>query len=175
MAMYEKEGSCPSNAFLRYRIDGKAAVEHEKIVELLGDRIGYMVYDQKDHAWGRYYPSVVEALLGGNGSLGFRVARYLRNIIPVCRYAEIGKKIVIHDVLSPSQIAGDILYFRDESFERWAFFGKDGKAHPDDPITIKDGRAIFSDERFLVVVVDKEDIVEMWILATPSEAENDAT
>ena len=177
-------GTCLRDVFFDYcSLSNEESVRLRRLgyLTIIGDRVHYMRYSLKDFAWREGYPSVVEALLGGDGALGLKAIRHLVKIMPRTSLSTgFDKEIVIHDVLSPYQIADDIVYYGNSLSascpERWAFCGRGGFVFSKSPITTKDNRAIFSDERFLIVVADKEDIVEMWILATPpSEAENNAT
>lgn len=187
MAMYENEGSCPSNAFLWYlcEIPEDERELREAINKVLGSRTGYMVYDRRDMAWGRSWPSIVKVLYGEKKTkkldgldssllLAWDVAQHLKRIIPICRYGEEGKKILIHDVLSPQQISDDICYIGGDGFfiPKWGF-SRNGYCSTNEPLTTKGNKALFSDDRYLVVIVDKEDLVEIYILETRKDRDAD--
>ena len=82
---------CPSN-----QIDLKLTGEYSKVRETLGDRSAYMVYDPMAHDCSHRNVSIVDILK--DEDLGFAVAYHLKYIIPECKYAEIGKMILINDV-----------------------------------------------------------------------------
>lgn len=181
MAMYENLGFCPNNSFGPYLLQNKADCaekypkefcellddQHATIMKMLGDRIGYMVYKPGGYAWGRKHASIVEVLCDfpSNSEIALRITQHLQTLIPTCEYAETGKKILIEDVISPEALGGDLCYFGYESFARWGFF-QDGVAYADNPLVVKDGRALFSNDNFVVVIEDKEEYVDVKILKT---------
>ena len=179
--MFESEGVCPNNNFHMYIMKNEAessekfpkeisetiCYQHKTIMNTLGDRTEYMVYKKGGYAWGRHNSSIVEVLCDfpSNSGLALKVAQHLRTLIPNCKYCENGKKILIEDVISPEALGSDLCYFGDESFERWGFF-QDGVAYADNPLVVKDGRALFSNDNFVVVIEDKEEYVDVKILKT---------
>lgn len=144
MAKYEELGYCPNNAFgwCEHKTDaGKRALE------ILEDRIGYMVYetDSVSYSTGAY---VVSAIAESTGSLGIEIASHLRCLIPECNYLEnIGKKISCVDVINPNQLMGEIVY----NNEDWINL---------DPHS---GISLLQDERFLVTIKDEEEAVKIYI------------
>ena len=179
MAMYRNEGVCPVNQFLFYLV--KFPEDEQKmrdpINKLLGQRTSYMVYNRKEYAWwNRNEPSIVKVLMGEKNKkdvsdsnptlqLAYKVAEHLNRIIPECVYPDTGKKIQIHDVLSPFQISEDIYYYGDDGTERWGFC-KYGYSDSNEPLLVRGNKAIFSDDRYLVVVKNKEEVVDIYILET---------
>lgn len=96
MAMYENRGFCPNNGFMREEMRGNTSYFWNRTKELLGDRTGYMVYDENPK--GNEHGYFVDALMHATGTLGIEVAAALKAIMPVCSYAEIGRPIVLKDV-----------------------------------------------------------------------------
>ena len=114
MAMFENEGFCPSNSFgfyIREREDKNAL--SDRVLDILGDRRGYMVYD-KDSCSKEAY--VVDMFLGGNTTLGLEVAVILREYDPKCVYAEHGKKILIYDLINPHQMPLEVSKYEDDRY-----------------------------------------------------------
>lgn len=110
MAMYEREGYCPNNAFFHYVLSRSAIFEDKnsnlrRIYDVLGDRKGYMVYAEKAFDRSFFYSSIVEACLS-DWDFGLEAAYYLKTLVPECVYAEKGKKIVIYDVFSLKGLSG---------------------------------------------------------------------
>ena len=165
----QKEGVRPDRAFLYYRNSKKASPVVNDIMKILGDRPAYMVYDKEHFAWGYKVPSIVEALLGGTGELGLEVAEYLKEIIPECRYGFVGRDIIIHDVINPFVIDDELFAYGKDLDVIW-LFGKSGINDPCVGVSSRDDKAIFSDDRFLVVVYNYENLpVGIWIFRMPKE------
>ena len=102
IAMFEREGYCPSNIIdWRARFDG-----NEKLLEELVGRQLWMVYP-KNTAGGAPY---IEGVLFAENDLGIDVVRVLRDLIPVCTGPKfigdepVGKKIELYDMKSPAEI-----------------------------------------------------------------------
>lgn len=95
MAMYENRGFCPNNGFLHKEMGGCITYFWERTKELLGDRIGYMVYDETPK--GDEYGYFVDAMMRAVGTLGIEVAAALKAMMPKCSYAENGRPIVLED------------------------------------------------------------------------------
>lgn len=119
MAMYEGEGFCPQDSFLRYQKENKSNVSPlwERAQELLGDRIGYMVYTmggctEIDRC------SVVDAIVGGSdGSLlGIGIASILNALIPECIYSKTLIKILITDLPTSFHIPNGIFRVEDNRY-----------------------------------------------------------
>ena len=166
MAMFETEGFCPNNSFLHYGIkmsgDIQAANKIEKVLKVLEDRTGYMVYDPKMTAWGTDYPSIVELLLGDD--TGIDIAKMLVQMIPQCKYAEVGKKTLIKDVISPLQIPG-IYNITDKV---WSFKSQDGTLDMYHPVMHESNRHLFTSDNFVSVVEDQNDQIVIWIFKYPN-------
>lgn len=112
MAMYEREGFCPNNSFfwaLSEMSDAKKAAE---ISRRFGDRMAYVVYAPGEVSDG-YYCSIIEAIKCDQ-DFALRLADLLAELIPACKYAEYGRKIVLHDVVSSTQAAGEKLTKTDD-------------------------------------------------------------
>lgn len=142
MAKYEELGYCPNNefGFCKTTENGKRALE------ILGDRIGYMVYENDSVSYTGAY--VVLAIAESSGSLGIEIAAHLRCLIPECYYSEdIGKKISCVDVINPALLLGNIV-FNDKEWEN---------------IDPKSGIILLQDERFLVTIQDQEDAVKVYL------------
>ncbi len=142
MAKYEKLGYCPNNefGFCKTTENGKRALE------ILGDRIGYMVYETNSVSYKKSY--IVSAIAESTGSLGIEIASHLRCLIPECNYLEnIGKKISCVDVINPALLLGDVVY----NNNKWKNI---------DPHS---GICLLQDERFLVTIQDQEDAVKVYL------------
>ena len=141
MAMYETEGFCPSNAFTYYSENEKISSFWNRTKEILGDRIGYMVYSP--HGFSQNGCYVVDCLMGAGYTIGIEIATVLRVMIPECKYAVIGRKILVTDVINPAQIPG-------------LQFSSDEKLFGDN------GLFIFEDSRYIVGVTDEGEEVHMY-------------
>lgn len=106
MAMFEKLGYCPNNDFLDYEMQEEIPKMWKYTTkEILGDRIGYMVYD-KESCTHDGWCYAVDCLAGSTSYLGFYVVSKLKEMIPECKYGETGRKILVTDVLDPYKIPG---------------------------------------------------------------------
>ena len=177
MAKYEQLGYCPNNTFMTYR-DKNPVV---KVIEtILGRRPYYMVYDKRDVFWkGDKRDSIVDALYGGNGILGIQVATYLELIMPepLERDDEV-RPIIVHDVINPAQIDGDILCF--DGGREWEFpvnGGVDRRRKPSSKGTKESTLKLFFDTRYLVVVQDfgAPRPVHIYLLALDLDEVNEVT
>lgn len=147
MAMYEKEGFCPNNEFLHYQMEkGPVSSLWERTREILGDRIGYMVYTEAGNS---YYGSsyVVDCLVGATSTLGVEVACKLRDMIPNCKYAVNGRKILITDVINPFQMPG---LSRGYVNEGSSYVGTDKLF-------------VLEDNRYVVGITDEKEAVHMYL------------
>lgn len=146
MAMFESLGFCPSNSFLRYEMaQGEKVPEFwERTREILGDRPGYMVYTEAGSSYkdGCY---VVDCLIGATTTMGIEIANLLKMLIPNCKYAEVGRKILITDVINPFQIPHISRTYLDSPF-----------------VSISDDMHIFEDERYVCAVIDEGEAVHMY-------------
>lgn len=141
MAMFEKEGFCPNNSLSQITMAKK----------MLGDRTAYMVYDDKDTEYGSYRSTIAECLDCGDEAFIVQVCSHLQAIIPVCIYAEKGRKIRIHDLVSPYQCADDLIQMGD--LDRWNWsFTEHGRANEDHPLLSKDSRRIFFNNDWFVMI-----------------------
>ena len=155
MAMYESIGFCPNNSFLHYAMEkGDAIPANWEITQkLLGDRKGYMVYTKAGCAY-YGYSYVVDALMGATNTLGIEVACKLQALVPVCKYAETGRMILITDVINPFQIPG-VVYCHGS--------GNASNFMADDDM------ALFEDERYLVGITEDGDAVHMYFFKKKQE------
>ena len=142
MAMFENEGFCPNNSFYHYGMEGKHKISDawEKNCDILGDRLGYMVYTEAGCAYKGCY--VVDCLMG-ESDIALEIAITLKTLIPECKYAEIGRKILITDVINPYQIPGISGGY--DKFE-----------------TVDKKMQLFEDARYLCGVADEGEHVRMY-------------
>lgn len=149
MAMYENRGFCPHNSFLHYNMNGNEVNPlWETTGKILGDRPGYMVYDKAMNAYkGECY--IVDAMMGGTGTLGLEIACALRSMIPVCKYSETGRPIVCADLLNPYQIPAAIGQLEDE----WKL------CEGEDPAKT----VLVQDDRYLVAIQDDGNEVKVYL------------
>lgn len=137
MAMYENEGYCPNNSFMHYCIENEVPTIWERTEEILGDRPGYMVYT-KNGVCHEGYSYVVDCLVGSTSRLGFDVACKLKELIPNCKYAEIGRKILVTDVSNS--------------------FGNHGLDNYSKKMDI------LEDDRYTVGIIDEDEAVHLYFL-----------
>lgn len=154
MAMYEGKGYCPNNAFWQ-RMARQENISQfwEETMNLLGDRIGYMVYTKEgNNIAGECY--IVDALMGAKGKLGIQIASALKRIIPTCVYAEVGCPIVCTDILNPNQLLskGEM---RDG---KWTCL-ENGKKTSNG----QDATNFYEDERYSVIVQEGEGEVRIYL------------
>lgn len=154
MAMYEDKGYCPSNAFLQRAAMGENISPHwEETEKLLGDRIGYMVYDKEGNVSpGECY--IVDALMGATGTLGIQIASALKQIIPSCTYAQQGCPIVCTDLLNPHQI----LVKARETEGKWRCLSTKQKT-----CSGQEATSLYEDERYLVAIQEGEGEVHIYL------------
>ena len=164
MAMYEIEGFCPSNSFFHYGIKlvGEKATKARDIMNVLGDRTGYMVYDGDNVTYGTNNPTIVELLL--EDEIGIDVAKMLAQLIPECQYAKVGKKILIKDVINPRQIPG--IYNVTEKM--WSFINHEGTLNINCPVFHEENRHMFTSDNFVSVVENQDAQVVIWIFKYPT-------
>lgn len=155
MAMYESHGFCPNNSFLHYALEkGDATPANWRITQkLLGDRTGYMVYTKAGNAY-YGYSYVVDALIGATDTLGIEVACKLQALIPVCKYAETGRMILITDVINPFLIPGVVGCNSSGDESRFV---------------AGDNLTLIEDERYLVGITEEGDAVHMYFFKKVSE------
>lgn len=144
MAMFEKEGYCPSSAFLHYGETYRTSSHWERTEEILGDRIDYMVYTEGGNSYKGGF--IVDALKGNDGTLGIEVATALKIFIPTCEYSKTGKKILCTDVINPSAIPGVI--FKEE---KWICLNPDTTTF------------LSEDSRYLISIQNHEELVRVYI------------
>lgn len=161
--MYEKEGSCPGICFEKFAMEIKKQGRAEKLFHMIGDRKSYMVYDKGMETYGSTWPSVVELLLDDVQSE--QIAFLLQVMIPECKYAEKGKKILIRDVLSPLNIPG-VYHLQGTKF---SFMNEDGCLNVYHSVkSEKDGkRVLFYSQKFVSVVEDEGERIVIWIFKYP--------
>ena len=144
MAMYESLGYCPHNAIHNYEFGSESVSPlWNRTREILGDRTGYMVYTPAGVA---YYgtPYVVEFFCSAENTAALELACKLKHLIPVCKYAEEGKKILITDVINPYQIPG--LTVSGEEFV--AYTGSNLE--------------VFQDAKYVVGLTEEEEAVHLY-------------
>lgn len=104
MAMYDEQGFCPSNSFMHYLLEGNEVPDiWNRTHELLGERIGYMVYTENGRSF-KEWPYVVDCLMGAESTIGVEIACLLKMWIPQCEYGKSGRKIWVTDLINPLQI-----------------------------------------------------------------------
>lgn len=111
MAMYESRGFCPRNGFIQEEMRGNTSYFWNRTRDLLGDRIGYMVYDSEPK--GNEHGYLVDAIMHTTGTLGIEVAAALKTMIPECKYAEIGRPIILKDIDGVPESDVDGVIFED--------------------------------------------------------------
>lgn len=162
MAMYEGRGYCPSNAFWqRMARQENISPLWAETMELLGDRIGYMVYTANGNSiTGECY--IVDALMGAKGTLGIQIAAALKQIIPTCIYAEKGCPIVCTDLLNPNQILSN------ERVEngKWTCLEAGRKT-----CSGQDATSLYEDERYFVLIQEGKDEVRIYLYKKVTSSE----
>lgn len=154
MAMYKNRGYCPNNAFWqREANEGYISPHWEETEQLLGDRIGYMVYseDGYKHEDECY---IVDALMGATGTLGIQIASVLKQLIPTCVYAKRGCPIVCTDIIVPQQI----LKNANEENGKWRCLRTDRKT-----CCGQEAVSLYEDERYLVAIKEVEGEVHIYL------------
>ena len=115
MAKYENLGYCPYNAFCKVNIYRKAPEKWSETKMFFGDRTAFMVYLDDSHRHGKDHPYVVDALAYTHSELGLEVAKTLSEMIPECKYPDVGRPIVCKDIHIRPQITEILLSVPD----RW--------------------------------------------------------
>lgn len=144
MAMYEDKGFCPSNEFTLFAMEEseRLSPNWEEAKEILGSRIGYMVYAHNGRTF-EYWSYIVDAIEGATGTLGIEIAKTLKEMIPNCVYAKEGRPIICKD------------YFRlSKATEVTA-----GNRKVDSPFKT----VLHEDERYWVVIEDREMTVHIYL------------
>lgn len=95
MAMHANRGFCPNNGFTQEEMRGNTSYFWARTKELLGDRIGYMVYYENPK--GNEHGYFVDVLTHAIGTLGIEVAAALKAMLPICNYSELGRPIILED------------------------------------------------------------------------------
>lgn len=143
MAMYENLGYCPNNEFWNYLMDKGLSELSEKALDILGDRIGYMVYLDPNYSFDSY-SYILYAL--AESSLCLDIAKTLVSLIPECTYAKTGRLISCHDLNDVKNFPVPIvetngIHIIEEHPEKTFFF---------------------EDERFVILIQD-EDYVQIYL------------
>ncbi len=148
MAMYEHEGFCPNNSFRHYAMEHKDEIPEfwKRTREILGDRLGYMVYTEAGCSYNGW-SYVVDALIGATNTMGVEIACLLQTMIPKCRYAEVGRKILVTDVINPFQIP---------------HIGRGYVNSQEKFMATSDDMHIFEDKRYVCGVIDEGEAVHMY-------------
>lgn len=168
MAIFESGGYGLRTMFVTSEIAyGLNISEHwYRIKKLLGDRVDCMIYQGKKEK-GRLLNGYITDVFAGskNSTLGIEVASSLRTMFPISIYGKVGKPIIVTDHPDTSQVPDFIFY--DEADSEWKV-----KNNPNElNIFIKckivkvkaDNIAVFEDERYLVVLVDDDETIQMKI------------
>lgn len=108
---FENEGPCVDTSMQNVAMAGNALPIWEKTKANLGDRTLYMVYSKNGCAKEMY---AVELFTGTE--LGYELSIVLKEKIEECVYPNIGKKILITDVINEKQIPEDAKQYQDEKF-----------------------------------------------------------
>lgn len=139
---------CPNKELAEGR-DGEKGSKLSKLAcGLLGDRIDFMIYRHPSVApEGEYY--IADAIKGGNGVLGLRIAIVLACYIPICKYPHFGRNIVCNDITSHSELPLGII---ERSGEWWiqAEF-------------VTTPTRILQDDRYLVAIQDGNHEVYVYL------------
>ena len=148
MAMYEDEGLCPNNSFLHYETEHNGEIPEfwERTREILGDRLGYMVYTKEGCSCNEWC-YLVDCLIGATNTMGVEIACLLQTMIPKCKYAEVGRKILVTDVINPFQIP---------------HIGRGCVNSQEKFMATSDDMHIFEDERYVCGVIDEGVAVHMY-------------
>ena len=148
MAMYENEGFCPNNSFLHYAMEHNEEIPEfwKRTREILGDRPGYMVYTKAGCSYNDWC-YVVDCLIGATNTMGVEIACLLQTMIPKCKYAEVGRKILITDVINPFQIP---------------HIGRGYVNSQEKFMATSDDMHIFEDERYVCGMIDEGEAVHMY-------------
>lgn len=150
MSKYEDMGYCPKDSIERRvmkLIDEEDVYARATgILEMLGKRLGIMVYDdRRQTAYGR--TSISDFLL--NDEEAPKVAQLLKWLIPDDRCQD-DEVIKIRDVLSPYAFE-DVYHLEGK---KWSFANRKGELNVFFPIMRRENRFLFTSERFIVVVED---------------------
>lgn len=154
MAMYENRGYCPNNAFWQRAARGEDISPYwNETEQLLGDRIGYMVYSEdggicEDECY------IVDALMGARGTLGIQIAAVLKHLIPTCTYAKEGCPIVCTDVINPNQLLSQ----GKEVDGKWRCISTPRKT-----CSGQEAASLYEDERYLVVIQERDGEVHIFL------------
>ena len=102
MAKFEREGFCPAN-----RIRQEVLIHEDnsligKINETIGDRLGFMVYEDHTNSLGGDFCTE----LFRDHIMALRVATVLKCLIRRCLYPVEGAKIKISDITNPKSVSG---------------------------------------------------------------------
>lgn len=154
MAMYVNRGYCPNDAFWQYEAHSENISPHwEKTEQLLGDRIGYMVYSENGYKHkGECY--IVDALMGATGTLGIQIAAVLKQLIPTCIYSKQGCPIVCTDVINPNQI----LAKGNAESGKWRYLITERKT-----CSGQEAQGLYEDERYFVLIQEHEGEVHIYL------------
>ena len=173
MAYFENEGFCPSCSSFDYYPTEQRNNFVNTIFGILNGRQGLMVYAPNRKSWFDEHPSIVDAMLGGDGSLGIQIATILACAIPGFKLNAPNKdtirKISLIDCLCPTDLGEDVFYDPSRgSAQNWQFF-VDGRASLDNPVHQIGNRTIIHDTRYAVVLDDAKDgAFEIRLLRIPT-------
>ncbi len=156
MAFFEEEGFCPScSSFGDYPAEKKNGATRT-IIDILNGRQSLMVYAPECKSWFDEYPSIVDAMFGGDGILGIQLATIIARAVPGFNLQNRTgiRKIRLIDCLNPTDLDPEVFYdpTRGDD-ENWQFF-VDGRASFQNPIRETESRIIVYDSRYAIVMVD---------------------
>ena len=146
MAVYDKEGTCPSNLLTKCAVNygEKISDNYDRVCELLGARVNFMVYPYGEENYNGW-PYVCDCLAGATGTIGIEIARHLQFLIPDCQYGKSRCKILCTDVINPFAIP-------------FADLKDDGKW-----CGTQNKMVIFEDERFICGIMEEgQEVVHMY-------------
>lgn len=141
-------GFCPKSeleAFASLHTE-KISNDSEKALELLGNRTQSLVYPKHEMHYGVTYVTLV---LMTTNNLAMELANKLAKILPAKPLHDEGRKVLIHDVISPSRIP-DVTVAPGDAYN----------------FVLVDPKSTFSlmqDNNFLVALCNTERYAEMYI------------
>ena len=114
MFNFDKDGYCPIESFIQRETLYPESVSKiwTKVKEILGDRISFMVYSPN----GFSVKPLVNEMFMQTENLGLQVAISLSEMIPSCSYPDVGKKILITDVINKCLIPARAKRFEEELY-----------------------------------------------------------
>lgn len=155
----------PDAAFMYYVNSKKASAIANKILDKLDWRTAQMEYSKDYFAFGYNVPSIVEAILGGNGRLGSEVAEYLEQAMPNGFHK---RRATIYDVINPMNVDSELAVYLNGTYH-W-FFTSHGIFDQYKQPTAKDHKALFYDDRFLIIIYNHgKSPLNIYVFRIPKE------